>query len=113
MGMSMKDIVAKAKQHAPHSMTVQVEATTVQEALDAVEGGVDMIMLDNMNADEMRQAVNVLPDHIKTEASGGVTLDNVRAAAMAGVDYISSGAFIHSVKTLNLSLELEAATLRL
>ena len=113
MGMSMKDIVAKAKQHAPQSMTVQVEATNLQEALDAVEGGVDMIMLDNMNADEMRQAVDVLPDYIKTEASGGVTLDNVRAAAMAGVDYISSGAFIHSVKTLNLSLELEAATLRL
>ena len=113
MGMSMKDIVAKAKQHAPQSMTVQVEATNLQEALDAVEGGVDMIMLDNMNADEMRQAVDVLPDYIKTEASGGVTLDNVQAAAMAGVDYISSGAFIHSVKTLNLSLELEAATLRL
>ena len=113
LGMSMKDIVAKAKQHAPQGMTVQVEATTIQDALDAVEGGVDMIMLDNMSADEMRHAVDLLPDHLKTEASGGITLDNVRAAAMAGVDYISSGAFIHSVKTLNLSLELEAATLRL
>ena len=113
LGMSMKDIVAKAKQHAPQGMTVQVEATTIQDALDAVEGGVDMIMLDNMSADEMRHAVDLLPDHLKTEASGGITLDNVRAAAMAGVDYISSGAFIHSVKTLNMSLELEAATLRL
>lgn len=107
LGMSIREIVAKAKQNGPEGMKVEIEVTNTQETLDAVEGGADMIMLDNMNPDEMRRAVSLIPDHVETEASGGISLDNVRAAAMAGVDFISSGAFIHSVKILNMSLELE------
>lgn len=107
LGMNIREIVAKAKQNGPEGMKVEIEVTNTQETLDAVEGGADMIMLDNMNPDEMRRAVSLIPDHVETEASGGISLDNVRAAAMAGVDFISSGAFIHSVKILNMSLELE------
>ncbi len=112
-GMSLRDIVAKAKQNAPTNIKVEVEVTTTQEALDAVEGGADIIMLDNMSPDEMHQVVNLIPDHIKTEASGGITLDNVHAAAMAGVDFISVGALTHSTKALDISLELEPETVKL
>jgi len=113
LGMSLKDIVAKAKQNAPQGLTVEVEVNTVQEALDAAEAGVDIIMLDNMNPDEMRRVVGLLPSQVKTEASGGITLDNVQAAAKAGVNIISIGALTHSTKALDVSLELEPQTLEL
>ncbi len=116
-GMSLKDIVVKAKQNAPKGMIVEVEVTTVQEALEVAEAGADMILLDNMSPDEMQQAVNLVKSQIKNpikfEASGGITLDNVRAAAMTGVDIISVGALTHSTKALNISLELEPQTLKL
>ena len=113
MGMNLKDIVAKAKQNVPQGVTVEVEVNTVQEALDAAEAGADIIMLDNMSPEEMRHVVNSLPDQIKTEASGGITLANVRAAARAGVNMISIGALTHSPKALDISLELEPQTLKL
>ncbi len=78
-----------------------------------VEGGADIIMLDNMNADEMRYVVSLIPSHAKVEASGGITLANVRAVARAGVDVISIGALTHSSKVLDMSLELEPQTLKL
>ncbi|MBI2328867.1 MAG: carboxylating nicotinate-nucleotide diphosphorylase [Chloroflexi bacterium] len=113
LGMSLKDIVAKAKQNAPKGLTVEVEVTTAQEALEAAGTGADMIMLDNMSPDEMRRVVNLIPDSIKIEASGGITLANVRAAAMTGVDIISIGALTHSSKALDISLELEPQALKL
>ncbi|MBI3930830.1 MAG: carboxylating nicotinate-nucleotide diphosphorylase [Chloroflexi bacterium] len=113
LGMSLKDIVAKAKQNAPKGLTVEVEVTTAQEALEAAGTGADMIMLDNMSPDEMRRVVSLIPDSIKIEASGGITLANVRAAAMTGVDIISIGALTHSSKALDISLELEPQALKL
>ncbi len=113
LGMSLKDIVAKAKQNAPRDLKVEVEVTTAQEALEAAEAGADIILLDNMNPDEMRRVVSLLPRGVKTEASGGITLDNVGAAAKAGVDVISIGALTHSTKALDISLELEPQTLKL
>jgi len=103
----MKDIVAKARQNAPEGLTVEVEVTTIQEAQEAAEGGADIIMLDNMEMDQMRQVASLMPKSIKIEASGGITLDNVRQVAMTGVDFISIGALTHSVKSLNISLEME------
>ncbi|MFC2022272.1 carboxylating nicotinate-nucleotide diphosphorylase [Chloroflexota bacterium] len=113
LGMSLKDIVAKAKQNAPQGLKVEVEVSTIQEALDAAEAGADIIMLDNMNPDEMHRVVSLIPGQVKTEASGGITLVNVRAAAMAGVNVISIGALTHSPKALDISLELEPQTLKL
>jgi nicotinate-nucleotide pyrophosphorylase (carboxylating) len=111
--MTIKDIVAKAKQNAPQGSTVEVEVSTTGEALEAAEAGADILMLDNMSPEEMRRMVDSIPSQVKTEASGGITLDNVRAAAMAGVDVISIGALTHSVKALDISLELEPQTLKL
>ena len=113
MGLSLKEIVAKAKKNAPKGIRVEVEATSLQEALDAAGAGADMILLDNMPPEEMKRVVSMLPRHVKTEASGGITLENVRAAALSGVDVISVGALTHSTKALNISLELESQTLKL
>ena len=113
LGMSLKDIIVKAKQNAPEGLTVEVEVSTAQEALEAAEAGADIIMFDNMNPDEMQSAVSLLPGQTKTEASGGITLANIRAAAMTGVDIISIGALTHSSKALDISLKLDPQTLKL
>ena len=107
LGMSLKDIVATAKQNAPGGLKVEVEVNTTQEALEAAEAGADIIMLDNMCPDEMRHAVSIIPSQVEIEASGGINLDNVRNAAETGVDIISVGALTHSSKALDISLELE------
>ncbi len=113
LGMSLKDIVAKAKQNAPQGLKVEVEVNTTQEALDAVEAGADIIMLDNMSPDEMRHVTSLIPSQVKTEASGGINLANVQTAAETGVNLISIGALTHSSKALDMSLELEPQTLKL
>ena len=113
LGMSLKDIVTKAKRDAPLGMKVEVEVNSVQEARDAAEAGADIIMLDNMSPDEMRHVVSLLPNQVKVEASGGITLANVRQAATAGVNLISIGALTHSPKALDISLELEPQTIKL
>ena len=112
LGMSLKDIVTKAKQNAPRGLKVEVEVNTTQEALDAVEAGADIIMLDNMSPDEMRHAASLIPRQVKIEASGGITLDNVQTVAGTGVNLISVGALTHSSKALDNSLELESQTLK-
>ena len=113
LGMSLRDIVARAKQNAPPGIKVEVEVTTIQEALDAVAAGADIIMLDNMSPEEMGQAVGMVKGRVEIEASGGITLDNVRQVAMTGVDIISIGALTHSVRALDISLEIEPETLKL
>ncbi len=97
LGMSLKEIVVRAKENAP-GLKVEVEVTSAGEAMEAVEGGADIIMLDNMSPGEMGRVVGLIPDQVRTEASGGITLANVRAAAEAGVDIISIGALTHSPK---------------
>jgi len=112
LGMSLKDIVAKAKQNVPAGVTVEVEVTSTREALDAAEAGADIIMLDNMSPDEMRQAVKLVSGQARIEASGGITLANVHKVALTGVDIISIGALTHSPPALDISLELEPKTLK-
>jgi nicotinate-nucleotide pyrophosphorylase (carboxylating) len=107
-GLGLRDIVARAKKNAPHTLKIEVEVTTVEEAVEALEAGADIIMLDNMSVEEMRRAVKSVGGRVILEASGGITLDNVRAVAETGVDLISIGALTHSVKALDISLELEA-----
>jgi nicotinate-nucleotide pyrophosphorylase (carboxylating) len=111
--MSLADIVSKARRNAPEGMVIEVEVTTRNEAIQAAEAGADKILLDNMTPEEMRAAVEALPVGAKTEASGGITLDNVREVAMTGVDIISVGALTHSVKALDISIEIEPQTLQL
>jgi len=113
MGVGLKDIVAKARQNAPAGITLEVEATNTKEALEALKAGADIIMLDNMLVNEIRQVVSMVAGQAKLEASGGITLANVHQVAMTGVDIISIGALTHSYKALDISLEMESQTLRL
>jgi len=107
-GLNIKEIIAKARQNAPQRLPVEVEVGTVLEASEAAEAGVDIVMLDNMNLEDMRKAVKSIRGRALIEASGGITLDNVRAVAETGVDFISIGALTHSARALDISLELEA-----
>ncbi len=107
-GLNIKEILAKARQNAPQRLVVEVEVGTVAEALEAVEAEADIVMLDNMDIEDMREAVNRIRGRALIEASGGITLDNARAVAETGVDSISIGALTHSVKALDIGLELEA-----
>ena len=106
-GLNIKEIVTKARQNAPHHLPVEIEVRTVPEALEAAEAGVDTIMLDNMNLEDMRKAVEFAHGRASIEASGGITLDNVRAVAETGVNYISVGALTHSARALDIHLKLE------
>jgi len=106
-GLNIKEIVAKARQNASQRLPVEVEVGAVSEALEAVEAGANIVMLDNMNLEDMRKAVKSIHGRALIEASGGITLDNVRAVAETGVDFISIGALTHSATALDISLELE------
>ena len=104
------------REHGLAGMPVEVEASTLEEVREALrscpgdEAGADAcvtrIMLDNMSVDAMRQAVELIGNRVETEASGNVTLDTVAAIAATGVTFISSGALTHSVKALDISLNI-------
>ena len=113
LGMNYKDIVTKARHKVSEGMIVEAEATTIQEALDAVEAGADIVMLDNMSMMEMTKAVELIAGRAEVEASGGINLKNVRSVAETGVDFISIGALTHSFKAMDISLELEPQTFKL
>jgi nicotinate-nucleotide pyrophosphorylase (carboxylating) len=112
-GMNIEEIVAKARRNAPAGMAIEVEATNISEAREALQAGADIIMLDNMDIDDIARAVKMAAGRAKIEASGGITLKNVRRIALTGVDMISIGALTHSYKSLDISLELEEPALKL
>ena len=111
-GMSLRDIVLRAKRDAPRGLKVEVEVGTAGEALEAAEGGADIVMLDNISPDEMHRIRGLVPENIMIEASGGISLKSVRAAAQAGVDIISVGALTHSAQALDFSLDFEPETIK-
>ena len=107
-GLGLKEVVKKARKHAPRAMRVEVEVESVKQAQAVLSAGADIIMLDNMKLEDMRKVVKLVKGKALLEASGGITLDNVRSVAETGVDYISIGALTHSAKALDISLELES-----
>jgi nicotinate-nucleotide pyrophosphorylase (carboxylating) len=96
-----------ALERAPAGVTVEVECATLAEVEAAVVAGVPRILLDNMGLDELRRAVGIAGGRAELEASGGITLDSVRAVAETGVNYISVGALTHSAPALDVSLLLD------
>ena len=106
-GLDLASAVRAMKQRVPHTMRVEVEVTSVEEIDAALAGGADVVLLDNMTPEAMRDAVRRIAGRALTECSGTVTLDTVRERAETGVDLISSGALTHSSKALDLSLELQ------
>jgi nicotinate-nucleotide pyrophosphorylase (carboxylating) len=106
-GLNLKDVVFRARQNTPAHLRVEVETKTMEEVSQAIGAGADIIMLDNMTLDMMNQAVRLINHRAQVEASGNITLTNVRQVAETGVDFISIGALTHSVKALDISLEFE------
>jgi nicotinate-nucleotide pyrophosphorylase (carboxylating) len=105
-GESLTDLVRRAKATAPHTIRVEVECDTLEQVQEALDAGAELILLDNMTNEQMAEGVRLCEGKALTEASGGITIDTVRGIAEAGVDLISSGALTHSVKALDISLEV-------
>lgn len=105
----LQSAIHRAKAANP-ALRIEIEADTVAQAKDFFQlEGVDVVLLDNMLPDSLREAVALRPPHIRLEASGGITLDNIRAVAETGVDFISIGAITHSARAVDFSLELSAS----
>jgi nicotinate-nucleotide pyrophosphorylase (carboxylating) len=104
----LAEVIRAARAAAPHTARIEIEVTNLDEVDEAVEGGADIILLDNMSNADMREAVHRIRGRALTECSGTVTLETVRERAETGVDLISAGALTHSAKALDLSLEIEA-----
>jgi nicotinate-nucleotide pyrophosphorylase (carboxylating) len=102
---SITEAVRRARAKAPAGVKVEVEVTSVDEAREALSGGADIIMLDNMSLDQTKAAVALSAGRVPLEVSGRVTLERVGEIAAAGVDYISVGALTHSSRALDISLE--------
>jgi len=105
-GLGIAEALRLARQQAPAGMRVQIEVTTVDEARQALEAGAEELLLDNMPSQDMRQVVEMARGRAVLEASGGITLENVRRVAETGVDYISVGAITHSARALDMSLQV-------
>ncbi len=89
-----------------HMVKIEVETRNFDEVKEAVSAGADIIMLDNMNNEQMRECVEYIDGRAKTEASGNITLDNIADVAKTGVDIISLGAITHSVKAFDISMKM-------
>jgi nicotinate-nucleotide pyrophosphorylase (carboxylating) len=121
LGGGLKAALTSALKNRRHNQRVQVEVRTPQELADALECGAEAILLDNMTPDAVRQSVERVkesvagrtdasgaPSRIPTEASGGIVLENIRAYAETGVDFISVGALTHSAKAADISMRIVA-----
>ena len=97
--------VRMAKEYAPFVRKIEIEVENLAMVREAVEAGADIIMLDNMSPEEMREAVRIIDGRAQTECSGNVTKENIAGLAEIGVDYISSGALTHSAPILDISMK--------
>ncbi|MCL0076654.1 carboxylating nicotinate-nucleotide diphosphorylase [Dehalococcoidia bacterium] len=104
-GVGLGEGVKRARANIPRHLKIEVEVDAVEQAQIALDAGADILLLDNMRTTDMRRVVELVDGRALTEASGGITLGNVRAVAETGVDFISIGALTHSVKALDISLE--------
>ena len=102
---SVAEAVRRARAAVRPGIRIEVEASDLSQVRDALAAGADMIMLDNMTLETMREAVTIAAGRVPLEASGTVSLERVRAVAETGVDFISVGALTHSARAVDISLE--------
>ncbi len=103
---NMKDALTAMRYRIPHGIKIEIEVETFAELHEALEAGAEIILLDNMSPERLREAVLIIDGRAITQASGGITLDTIRVVAESGVDLISVGALTHSAKALDLSFEM-------
>jgi len=108
----IKAAVEKVRQGCPHTVKIEVEVEDLDGVKEALAARADIIMLDNMKPADMREAVALVAGRALVEASGGINERNIRAVAAAGVDLISVGALTHSVKSLDISLDIKELKLK-
>ena len=101
----VKEAVAMAKAYAPFVRKIEIEVENLDMLREALDAGADIIMLDNMSVEDMKEAVRLTAGKAETECSGNVTKENVAKLVDIGVNYISSGALTHSSPILDLSLK--------
>ena len=104
----MTAALTAARKLAPAGVWIQIEVETLDQLREALAAGAEMILLDNMSTAQMREAVTITAGRARLEASGGITLDNVRAIAETGVDRISIGALTKDIKAVDLSMRFAA-----
>jgi len=97
--------VERVRKKIPHTIRIEVETDTLAQVRECLECGVDIILLDNMDLETMRQAVEIIDHRALIEASGGVNLGSVLAIAEAGVDIISAGALTHSAPSCDIGMD--------
>ncbi len=102
---SVANAVKMAKEYAPFVRKIEVEVEDLDMVREAVEAGADIIMLDNMTAEEMSKAIEIIAGRAETECSGNVTKENIEKYVSIGVDYISSGALTHSAPIMDISMK--------
>ena len=105
-GIGIGDVVRRALEGAPHTIKVEIEVETIEQLEEVLDAGADLVLLDNMGVEQMAAAVMIADGRAMLEASGGITLDTVRAIAETGVDIISVGALTHSARALNVGLDM-------
>ena len=102
---SVAKAVAMAKEYAPFVRKIEIEVETMEQVKEAVEAGADIIMLDNMTPEMMREAVELIAGRAQTECSGNITKENIAKILETGVDFVSSGALTHSAPILDISMK--------
>ncbi len=100
--------VRRARQHAPHTLRIEVEVESIEQLREAITAGADIVLLDNFSLAMLKEAVAVTGGRVLLEASGGVTLDTVGAIAATGVDFVSCGALTHSARAIDLTMEFSS-----
>ena len=105
-GLRLREVIERVRLRAPHTLKIEVEVEDLEQVREALGVGVEVLLLDNMGIEEMTEAVRMAGGRAITEASGRINLQNVRAVAATGVDLISVGALTHSVRALDISLDL-------
>ncbi len=103
---SIAEAVKAVRRNAPFMAKVEVEASSLAQVQEAIDAGADVIMLDNMTLAQMTEAVKLVAKRARVEASGGITLENIREVAATGVDYISSGALTHSAPVVDFNMKI-------
>jgi nicotinate-nucleotide pyrophosphorylase (carboxylating) len=106
MGISISEALARAKEGNVNNVPIEVEIQKIDQIEEAVGAGADLLMTDNFKVGDLKTVVEKVAGRVQIEASGGVTLDNVRDYAETGVDYISVGALTHSAKAVDICLEI-------
>lgn len=103
---SVKNALRRVKKYCIHQK-IEIEVKNLEELKEALSEGADIVMLDNMDIDTMKEAVRIAKGKVLLEASGGVNIDNVREIASSGVDFISIGALTHSAKAIDISMKIK------